>query len=207
MADINGRNQSGGPPNPRNRDQYKQLARWLQELLAITPWQAKTETVSLQENEGRLGENYHPQFYQQLPDFVMALLENNSQATLHYAPLIYHLIGCRTCHTAYLEIYDAMRATTRPEMSSLQVDVDQDTYSMTTTPARMVEYLCELLISQAEAVLRRRAMSIPIMMRGRVRSCNRPFTLAHISCSVVCGNMRCETWWKLLRCLMALAML
>ncbi len=63
MADINGRNQSGGPPNPRSRAQYKQLARWLQELLAITPWQAKTETGSLQQNEGRLGENYHPQFY------------------------------------------------------------------------------------------------------------------------------------------------
>ncbi len=154
MADINGRNQSGGPPNPRSRAQYKQLARWLQELLAIMPWQAKTETGSLQQNEGRLGENYHPQFYQQLPDFVMALLENNSDATLHYAPLIYHLIGCSTCHTAYLEIYDAMRATTRPELSSLPMDVDQDTYSMTTTPARMVEYLCELLISQAEAVLR-----------------------------------------------------
>lgn len=154
MADINGRNRSGGPPNPRNRDQYKQLARWLQELLAITPWQAKTDTISLQENARQPGENYHPHFYQQLPDFVMALLENNALATLHYAPLIYHLIGCSTCHTAYLEIYDAMRATTRPEISSLQMDLDQDAYSMATTPARMVEYLCELLISQAEAVLR-----------------------------------------------------
>jgi hypothetical protein len=154
MADMNKRDSSEGSPGSRNRDQYTQLARWLQELLAAPPGQARTEAGSMHEGETRIEENYHPQFYSQLPDFVMALLKNDSQATLRYAPLIYHLIGCNTCHTAYLEIYDAMRAATQPDIPSIEVDVDEETHSMATTPARMVEYITELLINQAEAVLR-----------------------------------------------------
>jgi len=154
MADMNERDYFEGSPGSQNRDQYVQLARWLQELLAAPPGQAKTEAVAMHEGETRIGGNYHPQFYSQLPDFVTALLRNDSQATLRYAPLIYHLIGCSTCHTAYLEIYDAMRAATQPDIPSLEVDVDEGMHSMATTPARMVEYLTELLIDQAEAVLR-----------------------------------------------------
>lgn len=154
MANINEHNQSDGSPGSRKRDPYAQLARWLQELLAAPPGQSKTEAVSENDHEGWLGANYHPQYYIQLPNFVMALLKNDSQATLRYAPLIYHLIGCSTCHTAYLEIYDAMRAATQPDVPSIEVDVDEERYSMATTPARMVEYLSELLIEQAEAVLR-----------------------------------------------------
>ena len=153
MANINENNQSDGSPGSRKRDPYAQLARWLQELLAAPPGQSKTEAVSVNDHEGRPGAIYHPQYYIQLPDFVMALLKNDSQATLRYAPLIYHLIGCSTCHTAYLEIYDAMRAATQPDIPSIEVDVDEERYSMATTPARMVEYLSELLIDQAESVL------------------------------------------------------
>ena len=154
MADINKREHSEGSPVSRNRDQYALLARWLQELLAAPPGQVGAEAVSMHEGETRVEGNYHPQFYAQLPDFVMALLKNDSQATLRYAPLIYHLIGCRTCHTAYLEIYDAMRVATQLDIPSIEVDVDEETHAMATTPARMVEYLTELLINQAEAVLR-----------------------------------------------------
>ncbi len=53
----------------------------------------------------------HHQFFQQLPDFVTALLlQQDERAALRYAPLLYHLVGCDRCHQAYLEIYDAMRA-------------------------------------------------------------------------------------------------
>ena len=154
MANINDHNQSNGSPGSYKRDLYAQLAHWLQELLAAPPGQSKTEAVSLNDLDGRSGANYHPQSYIQLPDFVMALLKNDSQATLRYAPLIYHLIGCSTCHTAYLEIYDAMRAATQLQVPSIEAGVDEERYSMATTPARMVQYLSELLIDQAEAVLR-----------------------------------------------------
>ncbi|HEX6484070.1 MAG TPA: hypothetical protein VF043_34930, partial [Ktedonobacteraceae bacterium] len=40
-----------------------------------------------------------------------------------------------------------------PDIPSIEVDVDEERYSMATTPARMVEYLSELLIDQAESVL------------------------------------------------------
>ncbi len=153
MVDKNGRNQPGGSPNPRNQGKNVQLAHWLQELLAAPPGQAKTETVS-SGDDGELAGNYHPQFYIQLPDFAMALLKNESQATLRYAPLIYHLIGCRTCHTAYLEIYDAMKAAIQPNIPTVEVEQDEEMHSMVNVPVRMVELLCELLIDQAGALLR-----------------------------------------------------
>jgi hypothetical protein len=136
----------------RNQDKNIQLAHWLQELLAATPGEIKTASAPTVEN-GRLGEHYHPQFYSQLPAFAMALLKNDSQATLRYAPLIYHLIGCQTCHTAYLEIYDAMKAALQPDLEAIEVEDDEKMHSMVNVPVRMVELLCELLIDQAGALL------------------------------------------------------
>ena len=106
---MNKRDQHEGLPDPRN--EYLPLAKWLQEVLAITPQQSKAELASITENGGQFGDDYHIEYYRQLPDFVMALLNNDTQATLRFAPLLFHLIGCPICHPAYLEIYDAMRAT------------------------------------------------------------------------------------------------
>ena len=66
-----------------------------------------------------LREEGHRQFYQQLPDFVTALLLQDEGATLRYAPLLYHLVGCDNCHQAYLEIYDAMRAALSSQEESI----------------------------------------------------------------------------------------
>ena len=69
-----------------------------------------------------LDSNYHIHFYQQLPDFVMALLHNDAQAMLQYADLLYHLAGCSECHTAYLELYDALRGAVYPQGFRPQLD-------------------------------------------------------------------------------------
>lgn len=147
---MNTRNRSEGFPDPQNP--YLALARWLQQILATTPRQSRAELTSIIENGGQLGDDYHLSFYQQLPDFVTALLTNDPQATLHYAPLFYHLIGCNVCHKAYLEIYDAMRAALTTDGN--HTAIDQGAHPITSVPPRMLAYLCQLLISQARAVLR-----------------------------------------------------
>ncbi len=148
---MNTRDQNESTPNPRN--EYLPLAQWLQQVLAITPRQPTAELASFTDNGGQFGDDYHIEFYQQLPDFVLALLNNDTQATIHFAPLLFHLIGCPTCHTAYVEIYDAMRATVGTEEKHLIIG--HGSYSMATTSTRMLVYLCRLLINQAEAVLRK----------------------------------------------------
>src|SRR5712691_10738048 len=125
---MNEHNQFERTANPR--DHYLPLARWLMEILAIPPHDIKTEPTSMHDEGGRPGDDYHVHFYQQLPDFVMALLKNDTQATIRYAPLLYHLIGCSACHTAYLEIYDAMRVTLQPDEVHMRVGVGHDTHSL-----------------------------------------------------------------------------
>ncbi len=128
------------------------LARWLEHVLtsplpqtSSTATGDTSATVSLDEN------TYHPHFYQQIPDFAMALLRKDPQATLRYAPLLYHLASCPTCHTAYLEIYDALGyALTVDESIPL---VNQGTRPLATIPAKTLVKLCQMLIRQAEAVL------------------------------------------------------
>lgn len=153
MTYSNEHNQAGEAPDTHNRDQIRRLAQWLQELLAAPPGQLNTAVGASDESGGRLARNYHPRFYKQLPDFVMALLKNDSQASLRYAPLIYHLIGCSTCHTAYLEMYAAMQAAVQPDLSPIEMDVDEEAFSMVNVPAREVAFLCELLIDQAGELL------------------------------------------------------
>lgn len=140
---------STGQSDPR--EAYILLARWLQEVLAIPPQPAPPERTSLLETGGRPTAEYHLKYYQQLPDFVMALLKDDAQATLRYAPLFYHLIGCPTCHAAYLEIYAAMRAALATSDKPAVMDVG--TQSLALTPPRMLVYMCQLLLKQAEAVL------------------------------------------------------
>src|SRR2546425_10977355 len=147
---MNKRDQHEGLPDPRN--EYLPLAKWLQEVLAITPQQSKAELASITENGGQFGDDYHIEYYRQLPDFVMAILNNDTQATLRFAPLLFHLIGCPICHPAYLEIYDAMRATVGTEEA--RIPMGQGPHAMATTSTRMLVYLCRLLINQAETILR-----------------------------------------------------
>ncbi len=84
----------------------EQLAQWLLRLMR--------EPLSASVKEGIPRElrssKDHCQLYQQLPDFVMALLLQDASAPERYAPLLYHLVACDSCHSAYLEVYDAMRA-------------------------------------------------------------------------------------------------
>lgn len=139
-----------GIPDPRQAN--LPLAQWLQTILTIPSPLLQSETTSILDNGAKAPGQYHLPYYQQLPDFAMALLNNDSQAALRYAPLLYHLIGCTACHNAYLEIYDALRdalATTNG-----QVMADSSQHALALTPARMLVHLCQLLINQAQEVLR-----------------------------------------------------
>jgi hypothetical protein len=127
------------------------LAQWVQQVLAITPQQSTAELASITDNGGQFGDDYHMEFYQQLPDFALALLHNDTQATIRYAPLLFHLTGCRTCHAAYLEIYDAMRATVG--IGETHIPIGQWSQSMANTSTRMLVYLCRLLINQAQEIV------------------------------------------------------
>jgi hypothetical protein len=124
-------------------DEYVQLGHWLQQLMAAKS--ASAADSQLVDNEK---DEYHPHFYRQLPDFVMALLKGELQVTLHYAPLLYHMIGCAACHDAYLDLYGAMRAALQAD----DLHVNQKTSSLEATPARMVAQLCQSFIHQAEAL-------------------------------------------------------
>ncbi len=132
---------------------YENLARWLQHVFVL-PEQASGKTA--EEDDANMFElvsvgDYHPHFYQQLPDFILALLHNDARATTQYAPLLYHLAMCAPCREAYCELYDALGyALTTPEV----VNVNQGTRPLTSIPTAALVHFCQLLITQAEAVLR-----------------------------------------------------
>ena len=83
---------------------YLKLSEWLQQVLS-TPERNNTEVAVVAEHDTQLhpvlSSDYQITFYQQLPDFCMALLNNEPQATVTYAPLLFHLAGCRACHRDY----------------------------------------------------------------------------------------------------------
>lgn len=149
------------------RDSNARLAEWLLQLMSETGHDTSSQASNVQASEGRMrrehkletqlelqmGNSYHLRFYQQLPDFALAQLHGDEQATLRYASLLYHLAGCKECHQAYLEIYDAL--------GSALLDTDtRSSYlvygsrAASVTPQRMLGHLCRALISQAEAVLK-----------------------------------------------------
>ncbi len=143
----------GGPNEPQ--DENVRLARWLQQITHITPHEKKSQALP---GEGEhqlelvLDSDYHLRFYQQLPDFVMALLTKDAQAPMRYAALLYHLAGCQECHSGYLDLYDSMREALYPQ--STRPLLGQGTRTLEATPQRMLGHLCQTLISQAEAILR-----------------------------------------------------
>ena len=100
-------------------EEYAGLARWLQEVLQ--PPEQEEHLLNGEYENAQLKlvveKDYHLTFNQQIPDFVMVLLANNSSATVQYASLLFHMVGCRTCHNTYLDCYSSMRATvsSRPQ--------------------------------------------------------------------------------------------
>lgn len=137
------------------RADYSKLGQWLQQVL-YTPESDNAEVTVVAEHDTQLhpvlNSDYHITFYQQLPDFCMALLNNEPQATVTYAPLLFHLAGCRACHSDYLDMYDALRAAVYPR--GPRPLFGQGTRTLAATPHRMLSHLSQTLISQAEALLR-----------------------------------------------------
>lgn len=134
---------------------YAGLAQWLQQVLQ-SPTQEESSSSVLVENDNDQLElisrsDYHLTFYQQIPDFVMALLTNDSLATVHYASLLFHMVGCQTCHAAYLDLYSSMSAAINPQEA--RPSLGQGTRTLAAIPHRMLAHLCRSLISQAEALL------------------------------------------------------
>ena len=129
------------------RDEYLPLAQWLQQLLATRP-----EYTTVTDDENNYGDAYHIEFYRQLPDFVQALLNNPTQEDIiRFGPLVFHLIECSTCHTAYIEMYDAMHATL--EIDEAHISTGQLPQTYATTSTRVLVNTCQLLINQAAEVL------------------------------------------------------
>jgi hypothetical protein len=129
------------------------LAQWLQAILQPDGNEQTDPDGNINENsqvELLLHSDYHLVFYQQLPDFSMALLQDESRAVTHYAPLLFHLAGCSDCRTAYIEIYDALRAALQPGV--MRPVLGQGTRTLSATPHRMLAHLCRTLINQAEAI-------------------------------------------------------
>ncbi len=143
-------------PDPQGSQDSKhsQLAMWLQQVLEPTP-QKEAIVPQMAENESQLsmvlGSDYHLTYYQQLPDFAMAVLTEDMQAIGRYGSLLYHLASCHECHRAYLDFYDALRVAIDPQ--GFRPLLGQGTRTLSATPHRMVGHLCQMLISQAEAVL------------------------------------------------------
>ncbi len=136
-------------------DKYRRLAQWLQGIMAQPPQEQESQAETLKGEEAShfaipLGE-YHPHFYQQLPDFIMALLRHDRLAASRYAPLLYHLVGCPTCHAGYLDLYDSLQ-------EAISINEDQAHIPLpaqaNVPSARQLMQLCQMLITQADAVLK-----------------------------------------------------
>jgi hypothetical protein len=135
------------------RNEYLALAQWLQQILVTIPQHPNADLTAITDNGGQFGDEYHIEFYRQVPDFVQALLNNITQEDIiRFGPLVFHLIGCPICHAAYLEIYDAMRATIG--IDEVHTSTSTLPQSIATTSTRVLVYMCQLLINQAAEVLR-----------------------------------------------------
>ena len=134
---------------------HSKLGQWLLQVLQAPVQETEAILPLGNENDASLElkfvGDYHLAFYQQLPDFIMALLINDLQAPIRYASLLFHLAGCRECHLAYLDLYDAMRVAIQPTVT--RPLLGQGTRTLAATPHRMLSHLCQSLISQAEAIL------------------------------------------------------
>jgi len=132
-------------------NEYVPLAQWLLQILATHDPEAELATI--RDNKDKVGNIDHIEFYRQLPDFVQVLLHNPTQEDIiRFGPLVFHLIGCTTCHAAYLEMYDSMSATI--DIDETSISTNSFPYSIPTTSTHVLVRTCQLLIHQAEEVLR-----------------------------------------------------
>ncbi len=144
---------------------YARLAQWLEQIMQsppplmppLTSINAASLSATAHENTETLldlqfDSQYHLRYYQQLPDFAMALLSNDMQAPVRYGALLYHLAGCEVCRHDYADIYSSLKEALQP--SGPRPFLGQGTRTLSATPPQMLSHLCRTLISQAEAVLR-----------------------------------------------------
>lgn len=139
----------------KSDDKSARLAQWLLQVLApVSQGQSSDDNMLPEEGQSLpliLENDYHLHFYQQLPNFIMALLNDDPQAMVCYAPLMYHLVGCSACYTSYLDLCDSLQAAVSPRGPRLYLG--QGTRTLAATPHRMLSHLCQTLISQARSVL------------------------------------------------------
>lgn len=142
-----------GTPDPQGSN--APLAQWFYQLLTSVPPVASSEPLPVGEDVSLPGPDYHAAFYPMIPNFARALLRQEPDLTTHYAPLLFHLIACPTCHRAYLETYDALRVAladeARPTTTALRLS---SSASLATTSPKLLVFLCQLLVGQARSVLR-----------------------------------------------------
>lgn len=137
------------------REQDASLARWLYQLLSSQPQESFSDEIPVGEDVSLLRTNYHAEFYPHIPHFALALLRQDSAALTRYAPLLFHVIGCATCHRAYLETYDALSVALADEIRSVATPSrSAGASSPAATSPKLLVLLCQLLIAEARAVLR-----------------------------------------------------
>jgi hypothetical protein len=135
------------------RDEYLPLAQWLQLILANTPNDLEAGVITVLDTDDQFIDTDHMKFYRQIPDFAQALLKNPTREdVIRFGPLVFHLIACPACRTAYREIYEAMSATIG--IKDEQTITNQLPQPATNTLTRAQVYTCQLLIHQASDVLR-----------------------------------------------------
>lgn len=134
--------------------QPNSLAGWIYALLTSSKGPMPPGQLPVGEDVSPLREDYHPTFFQQLPNFALALIQHEPAVTTHYAPLLCHLLACPLCHRAYLETYDALRAALADEPGRTLPLHSSSTAKLATTRSTQVVWLSQLLINQARSVLR-----------------------------------------------------
>lgn len=129
------------------------LALWLQQILL---YPVDDTIIPAEKGAGNSSEipfvmQYHPAFFQKLPDFIMALLDNDPHALSDYAPVLFHLVGCTVCREAYVELYAAMREAVQVHE---ELPIGSDTVRpLSAMPPRLLTHFSRVLIRQAEALL------------------------------------------------------
>ncbi len=139
-----------------NTGAHKQLAQWLQLILAAQPdaaaAQAENDEVLTSSAPG--AQRYHLRYYQQLPDVVMTLLNypGDYQKLAAYTPLLAHLVTCPDCRAAYADLYRALHPTfvTSQTLPPNNYKIP----ALAAIPSGSLVHLCHSLIMQAEAILR-----------------------------------------------------
>jgi hypothetical protein len=134
--------------------QPNSLAGWIYALLTNGKGPMPPGQLPVGEDVSPLREDYHPTFFQQLPNFALALIQHEPAVTTHYAPLLCHLLTCPLCHRAYLETYDALRVALADEPRQTSPLHPSSTAKLATTKSTQVVWLCQLLINQARSILR-----------------------------------------------------